>query len=112
MLLNTFDCRVCCESSMQQKSVGNVIMPVSTSTGTFPFPNAALGNGKVPVDVETGMITFPTDFCCMLDSQQTLQSNVFSNIQKNFKNMEWLCERVILASKNDAVYRINKQLLD
>jgi ATP-dependent DNA helicase PIF1 len=35
---------------------------------------------------------------------------VFSNIQLHFRNPKWLCERAILAPKNDSVNKINFQI--
>ncbi|XP_055527993.1 uncharacterized protein LOC129720539 [Wyeomyia smithii] len=71
----------------------------------------ALGDGKISADTSDGRISFPTNFCCMVDSQLALQTKVFPDIQLNFTNTQWLCERVILASKNDSVFRINKRML-
>uniref|UniRef100_UPI00358EADF8 ATP-dependent DNA helicase PIF1-like n=1 Tax=Myxine glutinosa TaxID=7769 RepID=UPI00358EADF8 len=39
------------------------------------------------------------------------RANVFPNIPANYRNHSWLCERAILAPKNDAVDKINLDLL-
>ena len=39
-------------------------------------------------------------------TEQVIQ-NVFSQIATNYKNHEWLCERAILAAKNNDVNAIN-----
>jgi ATP-dependent DNA helicase PIF1 len=40
-----------------------------------------------------------------------LQSKVFPDMLKNYNNHEWLCERAILAPRNDSVEKINLELL-
>jgi ATP-dependent DNA helicase PIF1 len=69
-----------------------------------------LGEGKAPVDQETGLITFPPDFCTITKSLDELKANVFCNIQLHYQNHEWLCERAILAPRNDGVNMINAQI--
>jgi hypothetical protein len=69
-----------------------------------------LGEGKAPVDQETGLITFPPDFCTIAKSLDELKAIVFCNIQLHYQNHEWLCERAILAPRNDGVNMINAQI--
>ena len=41
---------------------------------------------------------------------EELKTSVFPNIQHHFKDHKWLCERAILAPKNDSVRAINLQI--
>ncbi|XP_055527432.1 uncharacterized protein LOC129720043 [Wyeomyia smithii] len=50
----------------------------------------ALGDGKISADTSDGRISFPSNFCCMVDSQLALQTKVFPDIQLNFTNTQWL----------------------
>jgi len=69
-----------------------------------------MGNGKLPIDPTTREISFPPNFCQMQSSIQNVVHKVFPDITKNFKNHDWLCERAILAPKNDDVNKINNQI--
>lgn len=71
-----------------------------------------LGNGRMPSDPTTNCITFPPDFCQMTLSIEELINCVFPNIERNFKNKEWLCERALLAAKNIDVNSINSAILN
>ena len=66
-----------------------------------------IGNGKVAVDASSGFITLPTDFCHFVDSKEELIQRVFTNIQQQFRNHNWLSERAILAAKNKDVDDVN-----
>lgn len=66
-----------------------------------------MGNGKIPIDETTNCITLLPDFCKLPQSIEELISNVFPNIQRNYMNHRWLCEREILAAKNNDVNAIN-----
>jgi len=69
-----------------------------------------MGNGKLSIDPTTREISFPPNFCQMQSSIQNVVQKVFPDITKNFKNHDWLCERAILAPKNDDVNKINNQI--
>jgi hypothetical protein len=70
------------------------------------------GNGKIPTDPTTNCITFPPDFCKMTQSIEELIDSVFPNIERNFKNEQWLSERALLAAKNIDVNSINSVILN
>jgi hypothetical protein len=70
-----------------------------------------IGNGKVPVDPISGRISLPHNFCNLVTSKEKLVEKVFSNIQSNYKNHDWLSERAILAAKNKDVYELNNIIL-
>jgi hypothetical protein len=56
------------------------------------------------------MISFPPDFCHVVSSVQEIVENVFPDIVNNYNNHKWLCERAILAPKNEKVNYINTQI--
>jgi hypothetical protein len=69
-----------------------------------------IGDGKITVDPISGLITIPSNFCNIVDSIETLKIKVFPNIRQCFNDHKWLCERAILAPKNDSVNAINLQI--
>jgi len=79
--------------------------------GLFSQQLLLLGDGKWQVEKESGMVNMPSTFCNVVKSLDELKKVVFSNVEKQFKNTQWLCERAILAPKNSSVYKINSQIL-
>ncbi|XP_013786115.1 uncharacterized protein LOC106470130 [Limulus polyphemus] len=49
--------------------------------------------------------------CTQVTPVDELIANVFTNLPENYQNHRWLCERPILATKNNVVNVINTQLL-
>lgn len=47
----------------------------------------------------------------MVSTVDDLKALVFTNIPENFKILKWFCKRAILAPRNDAVGKINLDLL-
>ncbi|GFY42192.1 ATP-dependent DNA helicase [Trichonephila inaurata madagascariensis] len=43
----------------------------------------------------------------IVNSPDEILSNVYPNIQQNFKDQDWLSHRAILASRNDVVEKLN-----
>lgn len=80
------------------------------SAQTFASQLLNMGDGKLPILPETQEISFPMNFCQLQPSVEDLEKNVFPNIENNFRNHDWLCERAILAPKNDDVNRINNKI--
>ena len=68
-----------------------------------------LGNGKVMPDPH-GQITMKA-IGTVVKTEEEVRNKVFLNIQQHFRDHKWLCERAILAPKNDAVGQINSTLL-
>ena len=52
-----------------------------------------------------------TNVANIIGSSQLLIETVFTNMERNYTNAQWLCERVILAPKNTDVAEINKKRL-
>lgn len=61
----------------------------------------------MPIDPTVGLITFSTDICQVVNSKKDSIESVFPNIAQQYKNHDWLSERVILAVKNKDVYELN-----
>ncbi|KAI6655402.1 hypothetical protein LOD99_2237 [Oopsacas minuta] len=59
-----------------------------------------------------GQITFPAEFGHNVETGDDLKDKVHPNIIHHFTNKKWLCERAILASRNDKVEAINMSLLN
>ncbi|UYV80385.1 hypothetical protein LAZ67_19000038 [Cordylochernes scorpioides] len=66
-----------------------------------------IGNGKMTIDPTSQCITLPTSFCTLTSSKEELIQKVFPNIAQNYRNLQWLSERAILAAKNIDVNDIN-----
>ncbi|XP_044315200.1 ATP-dependent DNA helicase pfh1-like [Drosophila rhopaloa] len=77
------------------------------SAAEFSRQLLALGNGEIPVDVSTGLISFPANFCEFTSSKEELITKVFPDIAQNYKNLDWISERAILAAKNNDVDSLN-----
>jgi hypothetical protein len=95
---------------MSLKTNMRVHLSGDASAGDFSERLLTLGDGKAPVDPATDQIQFPSNFCYIVKSVEELKEKVFSNIQLHFRNPKWLCERAILAPKNDSVNKINLQI--
>lgn len=80
------------------------------SAGCFAEQLLTLGDSKLPADPTTGLISIPNNFCNIVDSVEVLKTSVFPNIRLHFTDHKWLCERAILAPKNDSVNAINLQI--
>ena len=72
------------------------------STGRFAQELLTLGDRKVPVVPTSGAISIPENFFNIVLPVGELKTSVFSNSQHHFSNHKWLCERAILAPKNDS----------
>ena len=59
------------------------------------------GNERVPIYAVTKCISFPSSFCTIVPSTEQLIQNGFPQFATNYENYERLCERAILAAKND-----------
>jgi hypothetical protein len=80
------------------------------SAATFSKQLLMLDDGKSPPDPNTGLIQFPHNFCNNVCSVDELKANMFPDIHHNYRQHEWLCERAILAPKNDCIHILNLQI--
>ena len=86
-------------------------MPVhlqqDASSATFSKQLLDNGNEKVPIDAVAKCISVASNLCTVVPSTEQLIQNVFPQIATNYENHERLCERAILAEKNNDVNAIN-----
>ena len=85
---------------------------LSGDSGQLMFANnlLKLGNGNLDQDAE-GRIN-REEISTPVTSLEMLQDQVFPNLTNNYLSPNWLCERAILAPKNDTVNLINTRLLE
>ncbi|XP_050340137.1 uncharacterized protein LOC126766381 [Bactrocera neohumeralis] len=69
-----------------------------------------IGDGKVDVHENTRCIKLQTDFCTIVDSQNTLIDHIFADVHTQYANRKWLAERAILAAKNVDVNGLNLKI--
>jgi hypothetical protein len=80
------------------------------SVGRFAEELLTIGKGRAPVDPASGLINIPDHFCNVVESMEILKNSVYPNIQNHFNDHKWLCERAILAPKNNSVNILNLQI--
>ncbi|GBM05589.1 hypothetical protein AVEN_94848-1 [Araneus ventricosus] len=76
------------------------------STQQFAQNLLHLGNGEMAIDNE-GFISLE-NMGNIIITMEELKDRVFPNIENNFQDKKWLCERAILSPTNDGVKIINK----
>jgi hypothetical protein len=81
-----------------------------TDAQEFAAKLLQIGNGTFPIDPQTAEITFTENLCQLVSSIDQLIQKIYPNIEQNFTNHDWLCERAILAPKNDSVNHINDHI--
>ncbi|GBL99256.1 hypothetical protein AVEN_177299-1 [Araneus ventricosus] len=69
-----------------------------------------LGNGAITPYNQDGRIAIQR-IGRIVKTQQELKEAVFSNVSQIFFHHSWLCQRTILALRNEDVSVMNKQLL-
>ena len=79
------------------------------SAAQFSQKLLQIGNGSLPTDPKDGLCTLPCGTPC--HDMDALKQAVFPDMQANYGKPAWLCERAILAPKNDSVDRINDDLI-
>jgi hypothetical protein len=77
--------------------------------GRFSKQLLDVGDGKVTTD-EMRCIKLPTDFCTIIESQDTLIDQIFPNVLKQYTNYKWLAVRTILVVKNVHVNELNLKI--
>lgn len=71
-----------------------------TSAGAFAQKLMNIGDGKEQEDS-----TLPCGI--IVNNETELQDKVYPGIKDNYLNHDWLCQRAILAAKNDTVEKLN-----
>ncbi|KAG5883852.1 hypothetical protein JTB14_034822 [Gonioctena quinquepunctata] len=79
-------------------------------SGAFAQKMLEIGEGHLDTDQE-GMVLFTQQFFHAVESEDELIEQVFPNLQRYILDENWLCERTILAPKNESVAKINKKIL-
>ncbi|GBM05609.1 hypothetical protein AVEN_202243-1 [Araneus ventricosus] len=64
--------------------------------------------GTFPTD-SNGEISFTAEFCTQVKTVQELINKIYPSISENYKTHDWLCEKAILAPKNDVVHELNSR---
>ncbi|KAF0761802.1 ATP-dependent DNA helicase [Aphis craccivora] len=77
------------------------------SAAEFSIQLMALGYGQIPIDVLTGLISFLPNFCEFTSSKEELITKVFPSIEVNYKNLDWMSKRAILAARNKDFFTLN-----
>ncbi|GBN34501.1 hypothetical protein AVEN_141351-1 [Araneus ventricosus] len=108
----------CLKSSRLWRNVEKIQLTVNMRVQMLQDPSAEtfskqlldIGDGKVAVHENTGCIKLQTDFCTIIDSQNTLIDRIFPDVHTQYVNHKWLAERAILASKNVDVNGLNLKI--
>ncbi|CAK1547956.1 unnamed protein product [Leptosia nina] len=79
-------------------------------SGAYAQKLLEIGEVHLNTDQE-GMVLFTQQFCHAVETENELTEQVFPNLQQNILDENWLCERTILAPKNETVAKINKKIL-
>ncbi|XP_067933231.1 uncharacterized protein [Watersipora subatra] len=85
------------------------ILGVETSAH-FAAGLLRIGEGRLPVFAEDSLVSLD-GYDTFMDSTEELQENIYPNLRQRFQDVDWLSERAILCSRNDAAAAINDQLL-
>lgn len=83
----------------------------NVSSETFCENLLQIGEDKIQKD-EFGKINLPQTLCSTVNNIDKLIDKVFPQIENNFKNKNWLCERAILAPLNSTVHFTNEKILE
>ncbi|GFU93605.1 ATP-dependent DNA helicase [Trichonephila clavipes] len=75
-------------------------------SGAYAQKLLEIGEGHLDTDQE-GMVLSTHQFCHVVESEDELIDHVFPNMQQHIFDEKWLCERTILAPKNETVAKIN-----
>ncbi|XP_003742881.2 uncharacterized protein LOC100906410, partial [Galendromus occidentalis] len=78
-----------------------------TTAARFAAQLLDIGSGRMPIDRSSQSITLPSDFCTVCSTKERLIQSVFPDIERNFRNRQWLSKRAILAAKNCDVNAMN-----
>ncbi|GFW89694.1 ATP-dependent DNA helicase [Trichonephila clavipes] len=79
-------------------------------SGAYAQKLLEIGDGHLDTDQE-GMVLFTHQFYHVVESEDELIDHVFPNMQQHIFDEKWLCDRTILAPKNETVAKINKKIL-
>lgn len=109
--------KACLKASPLWRHVAKLHLTVNMRARLFGDQSAAdfssqllsIGNGQIPISPELHLHQLPCGQ--MVSTIEDLKNRVFPDIGENFDSPQWLCERAILAPRNDTVDKINLELL-
>ncbi|XP_003741051.1 uncharacterized protein LOC100901484 [Galendromus occidentalis] len=78
-----------------------------TTAARFAAQLLDISSGRMPIDRSSQSITLPSDFCTMCSTKERLIQSVLPDIERNFRNRQWLSKRAILAAKSYDVNAMN-----
>ena len=81
------------------------------AAGEFAGQLLAIEDGKYPIDACPDIIQLPESIGTFVCNTDELVSRVYPDMLSNFRNMEWLSERCILAPLNETTCTIYTALL-
>lgn len=84
---------------------------INTNNTNFPQELLKIGAGAVQTD-ENDNILLSETICKVTNSYESLKTFVYSDFQNNYKNVEWISNRCLLATTNDAVRTINNDMIE
>ncbi|GFU14660.1 ATP-dependent DNA helicase [Trichonephila clavipes] len=79
-------------------------------SGAYAQKLIEIGKGHLDTDQEV-MVLFTHHFCHVVELEDELFDQVFPNMQQHIRDEKWLCERTLLAPKNETAAKINKKIL-
>ncbi|CAK1595296.1 unnamed protein product [Parnassius mnemosyne] len=80
------------------------------NAGNYANTLLKIADGRLETDAE-GCVKLTRDFCNLVQSPSELIASVYSDLTNNMHEDKWLCERAILAPKNESVNKINSDIL-
>jgi len=87
-----------------------VSLGADNNVGNFSDILLEIGDGRFPQNVN-GEIKLINELCNVVQSADDLINAVYPNILTNYRDLTWLTERAILATKNENVEGINTKIL-
>ena len=84
-----------------------VFLPNNQDTATFENHLLNIGNGMTQKN--NGMDIIPCRN--IMENKNELITTIYENVEDNYLDENWFCERCILTPKNDNIYIINQHLL-
>ena len=82
----------------------------NANAATFSQTLVDIGNGTMPQDND-GKIVLDNSICSLVNSPDQLITKIYPYLNRNFKKMDWLSERCILAPTHVDVDEINYKCL-
>ena len=92
------------------KLTKNMRVFLSNNQDTATFENYLLDIGNGMTQKNNGMDIIPCGN--IMENKNELITTIYENVEDNYLDGNWLCERCILTPKNDDVYIINKNVLN